>query len=170
MGLFSVLDASSSTARWAVFQIICAAGIGLVSTTTLPAVQVELEEKDVATSTATWGFLRSLGSIWGVAIPAAIFNNRFEQLAAGIEDLNLRVSLQNGAAYEKASAKLINALSEPSRSQVIAAYTGALKQCWQIGITFSALAFLLAFGLREVEMRKSLETEFGLEDKKKEAE
>lgn len=167
LGLFTMLDSGSSTARSAVFQILCAAGIGLVSTTTLPAVQVELEEKDVASSTATWGFLRSLGSIWGVAIPVAIFNNRFEQLASGIADVDLRMSLQNGSAYEKASARLINSLSEPSKSQVISAYTGALKQCWQVAIGFSSLAFLLGWGLREVEMRKNLETDDGLQEKAK---
>lgn len=167
LGLFTILDSGSSTARWVIFQVICAAGIGLVSTTTLPTVQVELPEKDVGASTATWGFLRSLGSIWGFAIPAAVFNNRFERLSVNIRDANLRLSLQNGAAYEKASAVLINSLPEPSKSQVIFAYTGALKQSWQVSIAFSALAFFITWGLREVEMRKSLETEYGLSEKDK---
>ncbi|KAF2642238.1 MFS general substrate transporter [Massarina eburnea CBS 473.64] len=165
VGLFSMLDSSSSTALWAVFQIICAAGIGMVSTTILTACQVELPESDVATSTATWGFLRSLGSIWGIAIPAAVFNNRFAELSVMIEDEALRLSLQNGAAYEKASAAFINSLPEPVRSQTIATYTGALKQVWQIAIAFSALGFLVAWGVRSVEMRKTLETDYGLKEK-----
>lgn len=40
----------------------------------------EADEADQAATTAAWSFVRSFGSIWGVAIPAAIFNNRFKVL------------------------------------------------------------------------------------------
>ncbi|PSN67739.1 MFS general substrate transporter [Corynespora cassiicola Philippines] len=166
LGLFAILDHTSSTAEWTIFQIIGAAGIGLVTTSILPAVQVGLPESDVALSTATWGFLRSLGSIWGVSIPAAIFNNRFERLSSSIGDVEVRNSMQNGFAYEKASAAFVGSLSEPTKSQVIAAYEGALKQVWQVGIGFAILGFLIAWGMKETELKKTLDTDFGLAQKK----
>jgi hypothetical protein len=162
LGLFILLDHTSSTARWTIFQMIGAAGIGLVTTSILPAVQVELPEIDVAASTATWGFIRSLGSIWGVSIPAAIFNNQFEHLSSQTENLNVRDMLQHGLAYERASSSFINEFPEPTKSQLIATYEGALKRVWQISIVFAVFGFLVAWGLREVETKKSLKTDYGL--------
>jgi hypothetical protein len=159
--LFTILNKSSSTALWTVFQVICSAGIDLVTTSILPAVQVGLPESDVALSTATWGFLRSLGSIWGVSISAAIFNNQFEKLSLHITDSDLRGMLQNGVVYEKASAAFINSLPQPSRDQVILVYQGALTRVWQICIFFAGLGFLLSLGLKEIKLKKTLETEYG---------
>ena len=164
-GLFTMLDSASSMAEWVVFQIIGAAGIGLVTTSTLPAVQVSLPESDVASSTATWGFLRSLGSIWGVSIPAAIFNTRFGELSKQITDENVRALLQNGMAYERASAAYIGAFTEPTRSELIRTYQGALKTVWQVLIAFSALGFLATWFLKEIKLKDTIKTEFGLETK-----
>lgn len=122
VGLFTTLNSSSSTAKWAIFQIISAAGIGLVTTSILPAVQVGLPESDIAPSTATWGFLRSLGSIWGVPIPATVFNNQFERSSGQVSDVDVQNMLHNGFAYEKASAAFINSFPEPVRSEIILTY------------------------------------------------
>lgn len=156
LGLFTTLNISSTTAEWTVFQIIAAAGVGLVTTSILPAVQVELPESDVAASTATWSFLRSLGNIWGVSIPAAIFNNRFEHPSAQISDGDVRNMLQRGVAYEKASSTFINSFDEPLRSQILMTYQGALQRVWQISILFALLGFVAAWGLREVKLKRIL--------------
>ncbi|KAF1995334.1 hypothetical protein P154DRAFT_548533 [Amniculicola lignicola CBS 123094] len=126
VGLFILLDAMSSMAQWAVFQIICAAGIGLVTTSTLPAVQVSLAESDVAL----------LGSIWGVCNPAAIFNNEFERHSGSIRDESVRKLFGDGRAYERASAEFINTFNEPTESQIIATYESSLRRVWQISIPF----------------------------------
>ncbi|GME36231.1 uncharacterized protein K452DRAFT_238184 [Neofusicoccum parvum] len=79
-GLYARLDASSSLAEVVVFQMIAGPGTGCVLTTLLPAVQAGLAQANVATATSTWGFIRSYGGIWDIAIPAAIFNSRFATL------------------------------------------------------------------------------------------
>ncbi|KAJ6119097.1 Major facilitator superfamily domain general substrate transporter [Penicillium samsonianum] len=53
----------------------------------------------VATATATWAFLRSFGSVWGVAIPVAVFNGRVNDLLHRVGDQGLRSMLANGGAY-----------------------------------------------------------------------
>jgi hypothetical protein len=165
VGLFTTLDTTSSIAIWTVYQVIAASGIGLVTTAILPAVQVELPESDVAASTATWGFLRSLGSIWGVAIPAAVFNNRFGQLSTQISSDTAREALQNGMAYEKASSAFINSFGEPVRSEIILTYEGAIQRVWQVAIIFAGIGFFASWGLRQTKLRKSLETDYGLRTK-----
>ena len=163
LGLFSLLDANSSTGAWTGFQLLAAIGSGLIITSTLPAAQSVLPESDVAASTATWAFLRSFGSVWGVAIPAAIFNNRFSTLisAAGVDaDPQVQILLSGGNAYQLASAAFITGLSPDVQTAVIAAYTGALRLVWLVSLAFAGLGILVACLEREVDMRTTLETEY----------
>jgi hypothetical protein len=46
-------------------------------------------------------------------------------------------------------------------------FTGALRTVWLIGIAFAGLGFLLVFVEKEIELRKELNTEFGMEERKK---
>lgn len=98
VGLNSILDRNSHTAVWAVFGVLAGAGLGSTISTTLQAVQAGLPESETASSVGTWAFIRSLGTIWGVAIPSAIFNNRFDQLNYQI-DASVRAAFTHGQAY-----------------------------------------------------------------------
>ena len=59
------------------FFFSSALGISIPIACLLPPVQAPLKDSDTTVSTATFAFIHSFGSIWGLAIPAAIFNNRF---------------------------------------------------------------------------------------------
>ncbi|RYP41492.1 hypothetical protein DL767_000997 [Monosporascus sp. MG133] len=168
-GLFSLLDENTSTAYWGGIQCLNAAGIGILTTTTLPAVQAPLDEADQAVATATWAFVRSFGGVWGVAIPAAVFNTRVNLLVANLEDASLRELLSNGGAYGLASGDFITSLTDQAvKAQVKDIYVQSLRLCWQVGIGFALLGFLVSFIVKEIHMRTELETQFGLEieDKK----
>jgi hypothetical protein len=168
LGLFVLLDAHSSTAEWVIYQVIAAWGSGFVLNTLLPACQAGLEEKDQAASTATWSFIRAFGSIWGVAIPAAIFNNEFSKRLGDISDPEARKLLSTGQAYEHASAKFVASFPLTIRNEVIGVYSKSLKLVWEIAIVFCGVAFLLVFFEKEIKLRTELDTEYGLKEKKKE--
>ncbi|KAB5522047.1 major facilitator superfamily domain-containing protein [Coniochaeta sp. 2T2.1] len=170
-GLFTLLDEGSSKAEYVVYQSVAAVGSGMVLNTLLPAAQAQVAEADQAATTAAWSFVRSFGSIWGVAIPAAVFNNRFKQLAGGmITDPSVRgmFSGAGNTAYERASAEFVWGLEEPSRGQVRAVYAGALKLVWQVSIAFAGAAWVLVWLEKETVLRTELETEYGLEEKTRE--
>ncbi|KIY01553.1 uncharacterized protein Z520_03105 [Fonsecaea multimorphosa CBS 102226] len=164
-GLFDLLDQNSSTGAWVGYQIGGSAGTGLILSTLLPAVMAPLSESDTALATSTWAFLRAFGLTWGTAIPAAIFNNRFDALATtGITDSVVRGQLINGQAYGHATAAFLNTLSAPTREQVITVLNESLRRTWQVGIGFAGLGFLLSFLEKEIPLRQELETEFGMEN------
>ncbi|TVY81694.1 Efflux pump FUS6 [Lachnellula suecica] len=167
-GLLTLLDSKSSPARWIIFQIISGLGGGIILTTTIPAIQASLPEKDVALATATWSFIRSLGTIWGGAIPAAIFNSRFDSLLNRIDNPAVRTLLSSGGAYEHATANFIQGFNGDLelKGQVIQVYTESSRRVWQILIAFTLVAVPLALAIKEIELRKTLETEFGLEQPK----
>ncbi|EON97815.1 putative multidrug resistance protein fnx1 protein [Phaeoacremonium minimum UCRPA7] len=168
MGLFTLLDEHSSAAEWIIFQIIAGGGGGFVLNTLLPACQAPLPESDQAAITAAWSFIRSFGSIWGVAIPAAVFNNRFSQLVVNISDPQARSIFGAGDAYQFASSSFLQSFAPDVREQVVRVYSESLKRVWQISIVFAGVAFLLVFLEKQIKLRTELETEFGLEEKKAE--
>ena len=167
-GLFSIMNADTHVAAWAWFQLICAAGSGLMSGILLPAVQAPLDETYVATSTGLWSFARYFGCIWGVAIPSAIFNNECSRLARGLGDTDIAKLLTGGRAYQYATAAFVNSIEDVNtRAEVVEVFSGALQVVWLIGIAFAGIGFLLVFVEKEIELRKELNTEFGMEERKK---
>lgn len=167
LGCFTLLDASSSTAVWAVLQAVVALGSGLLLSTLLPACQAGLPESDTAVVTGTWAFVRSFGGVWGLSIPAAIFNSRFDKLANHITDPQVRRIFSNGQGYSRASRDIIGPLPPGARNEVIGVYSDSLKFVWQISIAFAGLSFILACLEKQVELRTQLDTEFGLREKGK---
>ncbi|KAK3319403.1 major facilitator superfamily domain-containing protein [Apodospora peruviana] len=166
-GSLSVLDRNSSTAEWVCLQILPSVGAGIVLDTLLPAFQAGVDESDAAAATASWTFIRSFGNIWGVAIPAAIFNTYTDQHASEIlVDATARERLQKGDSYTWATKAFIEGFPEPSRTQTSDVFSGALSRIFLAASAVAGLAFLLSFIEREVHLRTELETEFGLEEKK----
>ncbi|PWY96537.1 MFS general substrate transporter [Aspergillus sclerotioniger CBS 115572] len=166
MGLFSLLDRTSSTGAWVGFQLLAAIGSGFIVTSTLPAAQAVLAEADVAALTATWAFCRAFGAVWGVSIPAAIFNNQFAARLRAQNYSTLTSLLQNtGNAYQEASREFVMQFPAAVQPIIIDAYTVALQRVWQISVVFAGLGFLIAWLEKEVELRTTLETEYGQEKK-----
>jgi MFS family permease len=164
LGLFSTLDQTSGISAWVCFQVLIAIGTGMVLNTLLPAFQAAQPESDQATATATWAFVRSFGCIWGVTIPAAIFNNRLESSLGHISDSTVRGALAGGQAYGRATHDFISQFQDPTRAQIIGCFVGALKFTWHISIAFSGVAFLLVLVEKDIPLRTELHTDFGLED------
>ncbi|GAB1313477.1 hypothetical protein MFIFM68171_03687 [Madurella fahalii] len=164
MGLFSMLDIESPKGYWVGFQVVAAAGAGMLLTCTLPAVQAPLPETDTAIATATWGFLRSFGGVWGVAIPTSIFNSHVNSLleAGRVGDGAVADALRDGGAYALASMGFIQLLPEDLKHQVKTVYVDSLRLVWQVAIGFGLLGFLVALIIKEVKMREDLQTDFGL--------
>ncbi|KAL2848896.1 DNA repair protein RAD50 [Aspergillus pseudoustus] len=165
LGLFAHLGPDSSNAEWVIFQILAALGSGMVLNTLLPAFQAPLAESDQAAATASWSFMRSFGNVWGVAIPASIFNNQVNRYSHRISDLSVRQLLSNGNAYGHISSEFINSLSDPVRGEVIGVLSDALKLVWEVSVVFSGVAFLLVFLEKQVPLRSELQTDYGMTEK-----
>ncbi|KAK8022487.1 DNA repair protein RAD50 [Apiospora rasikravindrae] len=165
-GLSSLLGPDSSPAAWVFFQLFLGIGAGLTMAVLLPAVQAQLPESDTALSTGTWAFIRSLGVIWAVTIPAAIFNNRFGQLLHIIDDPAARAMLDHGNAYSHGTAALVDSFGGATTAQVRDVYSRSIQRVWQIGVVFSGVCFLLALLEKETRLRQELETDFGLQGEK----
>lgn len=167
-GLFSLLDQNSSTGDWVGFQILESFGAGLALPTLLPALLAPLTDKDTALATGTWAFMRSFGITWGVAIAGTIFSNRASQLASSgaiSSDSGIAAQFMAGAAYQDATADFLNSLSSETRAQVVAVQSIALQRSWQVAIAFGGLGVIATAILKEVPLRKELDSEYGIAEK-----
>jgi Major Facilitator Superfamily len=167
IGLFIHLDQNCSIGEVVGFQLIAGLGMGLIMSTLLPAVQAGLPQKQVASATATWGFVRAYGGIWGVAIPGAVFNSQFQKyLLAQVTDPQVIKALSNGSAYSQVSGSYINSLPSLVRSQVIGVYADAVRMVWIVAVAISGAAFVLCFLEKEIPLRTTVKSDYGLKEKK----
>ncbi|KAK3331743.1 major facilitator superfamily domain-containing protein [Cercophora scortea] len=168
-GLYIDLDAQSSLAKIVIYQILAGAGGGCLLTTMLPSVQASHPQTAVAPATATWAFMRAFGNVWGIAIPAAIFNNQFGARAGAISSPDVRAFLGAGDAYSRVSAEYIAALPPQVQAEVQDAYLGSLRVVWIVCVAFSGLGLLLVFVEKEIKLRTTLQSDYKLKEAKKAA-
>lgn len=157
-GMLSLLDQTSSTAYWAASQGMAAAGTGMLMPVTLPAIQAPLAESDQAIATGAWGFVRSFGGIWGVAIPTAAFNSKVNSLLYRVSDESVRDVLADGGAYSTATRSFMRSLNswQSLKTQVLSVYVDSLQLVWQVGIGFSLLGFVITLIVRGMPLREKL--------------
>jgi EmrB/QacA subfamily drug resistance transporter len=161
-----MLDHKTPLGLWLAIQLITATGLGVVISTMLPTVQVKLAERHTAASAGSWAFLRGTGSLFGVAVPGAIFNVRFNQLLHKISSADARAKLINGQAYQRATAAFTKKFGDAAKGEIIEVFTEALKSVWIVFAVVAAVGFILSWFEKEYKMRKSLETEYGLKQPK----
>ncbi|KAK7751513.1 hypothetical protein SLS62_006600 [Diatrype stigma] len=167
-GLLTRLDASTSDVAWAWYELVGSMGSGLIMSVLLPAIMAGLPESDVAVASSTYSFIRTFGWIWGVTAPSLIFNSVFDQNLYRISDTGLRTQLSGGQAYSFASQvhKVRDNYSPTIWGEVTEVYIESLRAIWWFGLAVSILALLAVGGEKELELRKELETEYGLEETK----
>ncbi|EFE39247.1 hypothetical protein TRV_06069 [Trichophyton verrucosum HKI 0517] len=163
MGLFSTWSVRTSRAEWVTLQCLVGIGNGFLLTSILPAIQGALPESDNATATSAYAFLRSFGFVWGVAIPAVVFNGQVDRFLGKVGDPALRDKLARGGAYSLVGTSFFEGLGS-EKGAVQSVYTDSLRTVWQVGMAFGLLGFVLVGVQKHIELRTTLETDFGLEE------
>ncbi|RAR05438.1 MFS general substrate transporter [Stemphylium lycopersici] len=163
------LTAAASTELCLGIQLVTAAGLGIVVSAMLPAVQVRLPDSATAASAGAWAFLRGTGSLMGVAAPAAVFNLRFASLLSSIDAPAPRARLEHGQAYQRATASFVQQYGTTPvlKKQLETAFQEALRSVWICFAVLAAVGFVATWFEKEWRMRTVLDTQFGLVGTKK---
>lgn len=75
LGLFIILDSSSSLVSICAIEAIAASGVGMIPQASLIAYQSIVLPSDVAMATALFGFVRSLSTSISVVVGGVVFQN-----------------------------------------------------------------------------------------------
>lgn len=127
-----------------------------IVSTTLPAAQAALSDSESVAASALWAYLRVFGSVWGISVPAAIFNSRFTVESYKISDPAVRNALGGGNAYSHVSGSFVASLPRAVQDEVTGVYTDALRVVWYASMGLSVVAFALVFLEKEIVMRTAL--------------
>jgi MFS family permease len=172
MGLWALADEDTPIGEWVGYMFAGPIGAGLLLNTQLPAFQAPASEEDQGAATAAWNFIRTLGAVWGVAIPAAIFASEVDSLVMGgaVSNPVAAAALVGGGAYQFASAEFVTSFPDlGDQAEIRRVYRLAIHRVFQCGVAFSAFAWLLSFFESDVPLRTELVTDFGLEEQAKDS-
>lgn len=161
-GLYINFDADSTIAEVVLYQIVAAIGGGCLLTTMMSAVQASHPPADMVAATSTWTFMQAFGGVWGLTIPAVIFNSQFESRIGNITSEAVRAALGGGDAYSHVSSSYITSLDPGLRTEVIMAYLWSLKIVWVACLGFNALGAGLVLFEREMTLSETVESDYGI--------
>ncbi|KAJ7254826.1 major facilitator superfamily domain-containing protein [Mycena rebaudengoi] len=162
-GLMSTFKYDSSTGTWVGFQLIVAAGVGLLFTGPVFPLLAPLPPNRAAAALSLFSFTRSFFQTWGITISSTILQNMLKK------NLPADFIAQFPSGFEIAYAAIpyINRLPEPLRAEVRAAFADSMAVIWQVMIGMAGLGLLLSLLMAEVPMTSAVDENFGLVEEKK---
>lgn len=164
-GLYIDFPRRPGWAKIILYQIVAGVGVGPNFQSPLLALQAMIAPKDIATATATFGFVRNLATSISVVIGGVVFQNEMQQrypaLLAALGPATA-ASLSGGSAG--ASVGIVAQLPPAQREVARAAFYESLKTMWIMYVAFAALGLVAsAFVGNFVLSKEHEETKTGLE-------
>jgi hypothetical protein len=130
-------------------MLVVGVGIGLVLQVLVLIVQNDARPQEIGVATSTATFFRSMGGSLGVAVFGAIFASRLADELASVPGA---AKLSGGANIRP---EQVHALAPAVRHDFLLAFVDALQPVFLVGSAITAVAFVLAWMLREVPLRKT---------------
>ncbi|MFI5268836.1 MAG: MFS transporter, partial [Chloroflexota bacterium] len=159
VGLFmlSRLNASTSQVAMSAYMLILGLGLGMVMQVLVLAVQNTVPYEDLGVGTAAASFFRSVGGAFGVAIFGAIFN---AQLSANLARVLPGGQLPAGVSTAdlQGNPASLQALPPALHGLFVGAFARSLDTVFLTAVPLAVVAFVLTLFLREVPLRKTVET------------
>jgi hypothetical protein len=168
IGLYIHLSPTSSMGEIIGFQILAGMGAGLLFEPPLLALQAFVSQRDVATASSTFGFIRNLASAMSIVIGGVIFQNSMDNRvqALTMPPTSLPSSFlklfSNGQAVANVFA--VELISDEGQKLLIKeAYAWSLRNIWIFYVCMSALGIISTiFMKKKVLSTEHEETKTGL--------
>jgi hypothetical protein len=155
-GLFIDLKPYASWARIIIFQLIAGVGVGPNFQAPLVAFQANIRPSDMATATATFGFVRQLSTSMSVVLGTVIYQNVMKtQSSALIAAIGEGRAAEISSSFAGASKSLIQSLDQSQRDVVLGAFTHALSRMWIFYTAVAGLGLILSCFIVPRELSKS---------------
>ncbi|KAK4987402.1 hypothetical protein LTR66_002452 [Elasticomyces elasticus] len=168
-GLLIDLDANSGWAKLIIFQVIVGFGVGPNFQAPLVALQTHIRPGDIATGTATFNFVRNIGSSISVIIGQVVFQNQMAKKQPQlIAALGPATAARLNGANAGANTQVIDALPPAQKTVARAAFADSLRPMWIMYTCFAVVALLSVLLIQRTQLTsKHQELEVGLEAEKK---
>ncbi|EFQ93629.1 hypothetical protein CFE70_008472 [Pyrenophora teres f. teres 0-1] len=167
-GLYINFNVNTSWAKIIIFQIITGIGVGQNFQSPLIALQSNIPKRDIATATATFGFVRNLGSAISVVVGGVVFNN---EIRTKQSELAAALGTQTASMFSGGSAganvRVIQSLPEAQRAVARKAFADSLSKMWILYVAFAAVGLCVSLLVsRNLLDKQHEETKTGLDVEK----
>ncbi|KAJ7165706.1 iron permease [Mycena crocata] len=159
-GLFSTVREDSGVGKWVGYQVLGAAGLGLLFSAPMFPLLAPLPKTRAASALALFSFIRALFQTWGITISSTILQNMLQRKLPPA--FVIKFPLGSEIAY--AAIPAIRELEEPLRKEVQRAFAESMAVIWQTMIGISGLGFLFSFLMEEVPLSTTVDDDYALED------
>ncbi|KAL6715817.1 hypothetical protein ACLMJK_006778 [Lecanora helva] len=168
-GLYIDLPNGREWGRIFPFQIIAGMGVGPLFQAPLIALQTTIPGRDIATATATFGFVRQISTAVSVVIGGVIFNNEItKHKSTLLKALSPAIAQQIGGGGAGAATGIVKSLPEPEKHIATGVYTDSLQTMWIFYCAFSVLGVISALLIGRKVLTKTHEVQkTGLEEEEK---
>ncbi|GAB7351562.1 hypothetical protein MBLNU459_g2188t1 [Dothideomycetes sp. NU459] len=167
-GLYINFDANSGWAKIILYQVVAGLGIGPNFQAPLIALQTHVKPRDIATGTATFGFVRQIATSISVVVGGVVFQNQMQKKAGTLEAaLGPRVAAQLSGSGAGANVRLVDALPANQKQVARAAFADSLQPMWIVYTCIAVVGLAIAFFIKKKELdRQHNETKTGLANEK----
>ncbi|KZT58573.1 MFS general substrate transporter [Calocera cornea HHB12733] len=152
-GLMIMLDNYSSVARQEIFLLVAAIGTGCLFQPPLIGLQAAMPIKDMATSTSTFGLLRTLGGTIGISIGGAIYQSEVQRRAAQVPGW----TPPSQADLTSNVRQLSDIQPDSLRNEVLYAFTRSVSTIWIVCTPIIFAALLLALLMKKYSLKRTLQ-------------
>ncbi|KAI9731514.1 MAG: hypothetical protein M1834_004634 [Cirrosporium novae-zelandiae] len=166
LGLLTTLKPTTPLPQTLIYTIIAALGIGPGFQSPLIALQTLVQPTDIATATATLGFLRNISSSMSVVVGGVIFNYVMQTHASTLTAaLGAATAAKLSGGSAEANVGVVKALSTVEERHVAReAYADSLGWMWVLYVCVSGAGLVAsAFVGRQVLSVLYVETKTGLD-------
>ncbi|KAL7939477.1 MFS general substrate transporter [Trichoderma chlorosporum] len=154
-GLFIDLGARANWVKIIIFQIIAGIGVGPNFQAPLIALQTNVEPRDIGAATASFQFLRQLGTSTSVVIGGVIFDNEMQKQQALLQrELGSELAAKFSGSNAASSVFLVAELDGHQRDVVRTAYWNAMQKMFIAYTCFVFLGFLISFFVKQKTLSK----------------
>uniref|UniRef100_A0A0K3C5K1 FGENESH: predicted gene_1.825 protein n=1 Tax=Rhodotorula toruloides TaxID=5286 RepID=A0A0K3C5K1_RHOTO len=165
-GLMTLLKWDSKTGMWAGFPILLGIGFGALYAGLNFPVLAPIPVQQQPLAMAFFGFIRSLGQVFGITVGSTILQN---QLAKKLpREFAAQFGGRGDAAF--AAIPLIKDLPEPLRTSVKAAFADSTRTIWWFCLGITCAGLVVSLFMKDIALATETDEEnWGLKEREKEA-
>ncbi|KAJ4862749.1 major facilitator superfamily domain-containing protein [Trichoderma breve] len=154
-GLFIDLGARANWAKIIIFQIIAGIGVGPNFQSPLIALQTNVEPRDIGAATASFQFLRQLGTSTSVVIGGVIFDNEMQKQQAFLQqELGPELAARFSGSEAASSVFLIASLDGHQKEVAQTAYWNAMQKMFIAYTCFVSLGLFISLFVKQKTLSK----------------
>ncbi|KAJ6623516.1 MFS general substrate transporter [Mycena sp. CBHHK59/15] len=154
-GLMVMLDNKSGPVREALFPLVAAIGVGCLFQTPLIGLQAAMPIKDMATSTSTYGFIRTLGGTVAIAMGQAIITSTLRKRLARIPNLSAAIDT-SPAALSQNVLQLKHIADARERQAVVHAYARSISMIWVVVTPILGAGLVMSLFIRRYSLARTI--------------